>query len=97
MVTGGAGGIGKQICLTLAGMGMNIGIIDINSDKGRDTLNEFEKASLSATFCQGDVTNKEAMEFCFEQIYSHFGDLDTLVNNADTSRNIPFEELDLED
>jgi len=29
VVTGGAGGIGKQICLTLARMGMNIGIIDI--------------------------------------------------------------------
>jgi len=97
VVTGGAGGIGKQICLTLARMGMNIGIIDINADKGRDTLNEFEKASLSAALCQGDVTNKESMERCFEQIYSHFGSLDTLVNNAGTSRNIPFKELELED
>jgi 3-oxoacyl-[acyl-carrier protein] reductase len=97
VVTGGAGSIGKQISLTLARMGMNIGIIDIHPDKGRDTLNEFEKASLSAIFCQGDVTNKESVERCFEQIYSRFGSLDTLINNAGTSRNIPFEELELED
>jgi 3-oxoacyl-[acyl-carrier protein] reductase len=97
VVTGGAGGIGKQICLTLAQMGMNIGIIDINADKGRDTLIELENASLSATFCQGDVTNKESIERCFEHFYSHFGGLDILVNNAGTSRNIPFKELELED
>jgi 3-oxoacyl-[acyl-carrier protein] reductase len=97
VVTGGASGIGKQICLTLGRMGMNIGIIDINVDKGRETLNEFENASLSTTFCQGDVTNEELMERCFARIYSLFGGLDTLVNNAGTSRNIPIQKLELTD
>jgi 3-oxoacyl-[acyl-carrier protein] reductase len=97
VVTGGASGIGKQICRTLGRMEMNIGIIDIDDDKGQKTLDEFVASSLSAVFCSGDVTDEESMERCFARIHSRFGGIDTLVNNAGTSRNIPFEHLELTD
>ena len=37
IVTGGAKGIGKSVCLALANAGANIYILDINKDEGQET------------------------------------------------------------
>ena len=50
IVTGGAKGIGKSVCLALANSGANIHILDINKDEGQETEKEIAKLNVEVVF-----------------------------------------------
>ena len=57
IVTGGAKGIGKSVCLALANAGANIHILDINKDEGQETVKEIAKLNVEVSFYQIDVAD----------------------------------------
>jgi 3-oxoacyl-[acyl-carrier protein] reductase len=61
LVTGGARGIGKAICLTLARQGADIGFVDVGRPEvAQATVAEIEALGRKAVFIAADVTDPEA-------------------------------------
>ena len=60
IVTGGAKGIGKSVCLALANAGANIHILDINKSDGQETEKEIAKLNVEVNFYQIDVANENS-------------------------------------
>ena len=75
IVTGGAHGIGRQICLDFIKEGFVVCFMDIN-EKGK----ELEKDNLY--FYHGDVKDKEQLKAFVDFALNKMGRIDVLVNNA---------------
>lgn len=86
IVTGGARGIGKAICLTLAKQGADIAITDILEQDGRNSVNEIQKLGRRTLFVKTDLTKKESVDKMAKEVLQTFGKVDILVNNAGWDR-----------
>ncbi len=80
-VTGGAQGIGKHACLTLAKAGAKIAVVDINTKNTLSTASELEKIT-DVIPITADVRNEQEVEAAIQQTSNKFGGLDIVVNNA---------------
>jgi 3-oxoacyl-[acyl-carrier protein] reductase len=100
LVTGGARGIGKAICLTLARQGADIAFVDVGRPEVSDaTLAEIQALGRKALFIAADVTDFEACEKAVKTVVEAFGKVDILVNNAGITRDdlmmrMPIEDFD---
>lgn len=81
LVTGGGGGLGKEISKQLLARGAKVVICDINQSL-LDATSEDLSAQGTLLTIQCDITSTEAVEAMFEKIVSTYGKLDVLVNNA---------------
>jgi 3-oxoacyl-[acyl-carrier protein] reductase len=83
LVTGGAGGIGRECCLRLARAGATV-IINFNrSEKESEHLKkEICEGGFRGEAFQADITNSAEIQGLFDFIREKFGRLDILVNNA---------------
>ena len=88
VVTGGSRGIGKAICLDLAGPTTHL-FFNYHSQKAAATNTEQQIAAAGgrATGIQMDVAEAEQVEAFFDQILQQTGRIDVLVNNAGISRD----------
>ncbi len=95
VVTGGARGIGKQICLTFASEGADIVIGDII---GMDaTAREIRKLGRKVITVKVDVTKKQEVTNLIDAAIDKFGKVDILVNDAGIVRRASLLELSEED
>lgn len=85
LVTGGAGGLGRSIVLTLLAGGANVVISDI-SKSALDSMAaaEFEGQGSTSTLLilPGDVTDAGVVKSLIVDAVKYFGQLDVLVNCA---------------
>lgn len=91
IITGGASGIGRGIALAMAKEGAHIAIVDINEEKGQETLAEINQYTKGALFIR-DISVKENVQQIVRDVVAEFGTLDILVNNAHASQQAPFIE-----
>lgn len=96
IITGSAGGIGKGIALAMAKEGAHIAIVDINEEKGKETLEEVNKYAEGMLFIK-DISKQENVENVVKEVVNKFGKLDILVNNAHASKQAMFVETTMED
>jgi len=92
IVTGGARGIGKGICLALAKQGANIAIADILAKEGNETIAEIEKLGRKGLMVETDITVKDQVDQMVKKVVDTFGKIDILVNNAGWDKLEPFME-----
>jgi NAD(P)-dependent dehydrogenase (short-subunit alcohol dehydrogenase family) len=97
IVTGGASGIGKGICLAFAREGANIGVVDLNSEGINKTVDEVKEFGGKAIACRLDVTDPIAVKGMITRVVEEFGQADILVNSAGVRKITPFLELSFED
>lgn len=95
IITGSASGIGKGIALAMAKEGAHIAIVDVNEDKGKETLAEVNQYTEGLLFIK-DISVKENIDEIVTEVVEKFGKLDILVNNAHVSRQAAFIETTLE-
>lgn len=85
IVTGGASGIGRGICLKLAEEGANVAVADVqrqpNMD-GRPTDKLVEEKGRESVFIETDVSDEESVQEMIFKAAERFGEVDMLVNNA---------------
>ena len=82
IVTGGASGIGRGICLVLAERGAGIVVADMNAPGAEAVaaqVAELGRESMSITL---DVTQQSSIHSVTEAVLARFGKIDILVNNA---------------
>jgi 3-oxoacyl-[acyl-carrier protein] reductase len=83
LVTGGARGIGRAICLALARAGANV-IVNYNSsaDEAEEVADAIKKLNRRATASRADIGSAHEIVTMFGALVKEFGRLDILVNNA---------------
>jgi NAD(P)-dependent dehydrogenase (short-subunit alcohol dehydrogenase family) len=92
IVTGGAQGMGRAICLRYAQEGANVVVADLNLDGAQAVVDEITAADGKALAVRVDVRNQEQVQRMVDTAVTHFGGLDILVNNAGVGKIIPFLE-----
>lgn len=88
IVTGGSKGIGKEICVALAGPDARI-FFNYSSDEAaaRATEAEIRERGGSATGINASVTDDDSLKSFFDGILKETGRIDVLVNNAGITRD----------
>ena len=96
IVTGGGTGIGRAVALDLARAGTKA--VVVNYSKSREdaerTATEVGKLGSVGVALGADVASEESVRALVAETVERFGRLDVLVNNAGTTRFIPFPDLD---
>ena len=82
LVTGAAGGIGRDIAETYARAGAAVGIADIDKQAAQQTVEAIEAAGGRALAIVMDVTSESAVNDGVQQLIDTFGTIDILVSNA---------------
>ncbi len=77
LITGGSSGIGKATAKHLIAQGAKVAITGRDKQKLNDASEELGAYSIHA-----DVTQDKDIDRMFEDVLSHFGRLDGLINNA---------------
>lgn len=88
LITGGARGIGKAICMKYAEQGANIAFTDLKEDDNfHATIKEISEFGVKIKGYTSDASDYEASQKLVEDIVKDFGSLDILVNNAGITRD----------
>ncbi|OUM98235.1 MAG: hypothetical protein BAA04_07155 [Firmicutes bacterium ZCTH02-B6] len=85
LITGGAGGIGSEMCRVFAEAGARVFFCDIALDRARRLEADLLAAGLPVHFIPADVTSAEQVQLMVQQITGDQGPLHILVNNAGIS------------
>ena len=98
LITGGAGGIGREISRVFASHGYGVGI---SYFEGKDRAEELKREILSSGadceifYC--DVSKREDVEKMFSNFAETLGKIDALVNNAGISQSKLFLDVTKDD
>ncbi len=89
LVTGGSRGIGRAICLALAGEGATVLAAARNADQLSALAQEAAQKELPGRIVPRilDVTSRSAIDALVDQAVEEFGKIDILVNNAGITRD----------
>jgi meso-butanediol dehydrogenase / (S,S)-butanediol dehydrogenase / diacetyl reductase len=93
IVTGGAQGIGKGICLRFAQEGIKTVIADINVSGGQHVIQQIRDTGGEGAFIQCDVTASSQLANLVKTTLESFGAIDILANCAGIALVKPFREL----
>ena len=94
IITGGARGIGKEICSYFLSEGAVVCIFDLNKTDALNTLDQFEKkyGKEKAAFFHIDVTSVESVENGIEEIIKKSLQNKTPLIKAGPRKEIPTPE-----
>ena len=82
LVTGGARGIGRAICLRLADEGASVAVADILEAEAEQTSAEIRGRGGQAMAVRVDVTSLDEVRACVRRVEESWGPVEILVNNA---------------
>ena len=100
IITGAAGGLGREFALGFAAEGAKIVAADVQEAGLAETVKLVEAAGGQARAIQVDVTKKQSTDRLAEEAIKAFGRIDVLVNNAAiyaTIKREKFTDIDPED
>lgn len=97
IVTGGASGLGRAICLELARENWNVLVADLNESGSAETVGLIEKAGGRGLARRLDVTDVGQWQSLHEELRSTWPCLDLLVNNAGVAGAGAMGEYSIED
>ena len=94
LVTGGASGIGREICLGLARNGRKVAVADINLAGAQETQAMTTEAGATALAVQMDVSDSDAVHVGLLEVIDELGPVEVLVNCAGWDELMPFGNTD---
>lgn len=86
-ITGAGQGLGQMMAVTLAQVGAELALIDVNEDGLKQTQSQCQMLSTKALIYIADVTCEKGVEDVFSSVIDDFGQLNGLVNNAGVLRD----------
>ena len=100
VITGAAGGLGREFALGFAAEGAKIVAADVSEAGLAETVKLVEVEGGQALAVRVDVTSKTSTDALADAALAHFGRIDVLVNNAAiyaTLKRAKFTEIDPEE
>ncbi|OZC87718.1 short-chain dehydrogenase [Rhodococcus sp. 05-340-1] len=82
VITGAGAGIGEGLARHLATLGMHVVVADIDTAAAERVADDIVGAGGSATAHTVDVTDAAGVDALAAEIYSRFGSVELLINNA---------------
>jgi len=82
IITGGADGIGRESSLLFARQGARVVVVDLNENKGNETVQLIKGAGGEAIFVRADVSKAADCENMVNTAEQTYGKLNILFNNA---------------
>lgn len=93
IVTGGARGIGRSYCESLAAAGASVVVADLSQDHATETVDLIKGAGGKAAFVKTDVASTAGTLAMAAFAVETFGGVDILVNNAGMFAGLPSEGM----
>jgi 3-oxoacyl-[acyl-carrier protein] reductase len=87
IVTGGAGGIGRETCFMFARAGAAVAVWDLAEEAGQEVAHRINAEGGRAKFYRVNVTNHDEVRTVAEKTHADFGRIDILINNAGITRD----------
>ena len=78
VITGAAGGIGREAALLFSEEGASVCVADVNAEAGEQTASEAREAFFQSV----DVTDSASVEAMYRAAADRYGGVDILYNNA---------------
>jgi len=97
IVTGGAQGIGKAVCLAFAREGADVVVADIIPQKTEEVSGQIEAMGRKSLYFELDVSNGKQVKEMVETTVNTFGKIDVLSNVAGIIQKSTIEDLSEED
>jgi NAD(P)-dependent dehydrogenase (short-subunit alcohol dehydrogenase family) len=84
LITGGDSGIGRAVAIAFAREGADVAISYLPEEEAdaQETRRWVEKADRRALLLPGDITQEQVCTSLIDSVFTEFGRLDILVNNA---------------
>jgi 3-oxoacyl-[acyl-carrier protein] reductase len=87
VVTGGGRGIGRAICLKIAGFGASVGVVDVREEDAAAVAREVAALGVASRAAVCDVRDPAAVDKMFAEVLGALGGVHVLVNNAGITRD----------
>ncbi|SMD26419.1 SDR family oxidoreductase [Kibdelosporangium aridum] len=98
IVTGGSGGIGRDICQRLAADGMTVVVHYAgNPDRAKEVVESLVAAGATATSVGADVADEKQVATLFDEVERLYGGVDVVVHTAGIMLLSPLVDLELAD
>uniref|UniRef100_A0A182IZD1 Uncharacterized protein n=1 Tax=Anopheles atroparvus TaxID=41427 RepID=A0A182IZD1_ANOAO len=82
LVTGGANGLGRALCLRLAREGCQVAVVDIDLPGAQRTAEDVRQLGVKAEAFLADIASSEEVDRLRLAVETKLGPVDVLVNNA---------------
>ena len=86
VVTGGARGLGREICLNLSSRHWRVAVVDLIADEALQTVEQCAKQGMWATFIPADLSTSEGPATMVLEALRQLGRIDVLINCAAFAR-----------
>lgn len=97
IITGGASGMGRGICLEFASQGAAVVIADINAEGAVRVAEEIQNGHAQAMALEVDARNHKMVTEAVDRALDRFGKVDVLVNCAGINKLKDPEETSIDD
>lgn len=94
LITGGGRGLGRHAAQHLAGCGAVLGVIDIDAESCKETVDAINGAGGTAWAYAADVSDRDAFMQAAASFAGEAGRIDVVINNAMLLRYEPIEEVE---
>lgn len=82
LITGAGSGLGRSLAVKFAGMGWNVAVTDINSERMAETAELVKKSGGNPMVALCDVTQLDDLTKVRNLVRKAWGGIDILINNA---------------
>jgi NAD(P)-dependent dehydrogenase (short-subunit alcohol dehydrogenase family) len=96
IVTGGAGGLGSEICRKFAYRGASVAVADVNAHEAERVAQAIMSGGGQAVAVQVEATDEASVEAAVHKVVEDMGRVDYLVHCAGTNIKAPVLEMSLE-
>jgi 3-oxoacyl-[acyl-carrier protein] reductase len=94
IVTGGSKGIGFAVATRFAASGADVAIVARTAEQLKEAVAAIEKSTQARVIgVQADVGKAADIQRVYDEVMTAFGKVDIIVNNAGTSRAMPFDKV----
>ncbi len=93
VVTGGASGIGRSICLRLAADGADVAILDLDATGAEQVAGAVRALGRRALALEADVSSAASVEAALARVRRELGAVHILVNDAGIAEFVPVVQM----
>jgi len=96
LITGGASGLGEQLCRLLSRDGVHVIVADVREEEAKAVAADIEGSGCNSSAARVDLRDETEVVEAVRAILDEHGHVDILVNNAGTDVTVSVEEMSLE-